>query len=179
MALPTGPITRPAFDEVIEEAFGDSVAQSLNNITQLTDQILWNPPGGFTDDAETAGTMSLWFPVGGATPSTITVPDWASKVFVRFELNGVHFVGANCTYKLQGQIGPTVGRSVRFTGQAGWFQCAWSDSINVSSLEGDRTVKINAQRVDPTSGTMHWQIDDQADIAVWMIFGTPVHEYTD
>ena len=43
MALPTGPIPRVAFEEIIEEDWGDSVAQSLNNIAESHDWLIWSP----------------------------------------------------------------------------------------------------------------------------------------
>src|SRR5262245_26264474 len=92
MALPTGPIPLVAEGEIIEESWGDSVAQSLNNLTELTDYITWKPDSGATFDATgSIGGMVDWFTVGASTPKQVTVPDWATSAFAFFQLTGIRY----------------------------------------------------------------------------------------
>ena len=100
MALPTGPIPRVALDEIIEENWGDWVAQSLNNLAQRRDASNWKPTADI--NAPTASTMTVWFNFGGGAGTDITVPDWAQNAYARMEINGVEDLGTpNGTYDLQ------------------------------------------------------------------------------
>ena len=87
MALPTGPIPRVAVGEIIEEDWGDSVAQSLNNQAQMFDQMLWTPPSSI-EATDSTTTWENWFRVGGST-AEILVPDWAHHLIARVEINGI------------------------------------------------------------------------------------------
>ena len=172
MALPTGPIPKVAYGDIIEESWGDSVAQSLNNLTQLADWVTWSPTTGEVHKAETGGVMGVWFTVGGDTPKEVLVPDWAQTALVTYSITGVQQdpEGAGrVTYLLQGQVGPEEGRTVRLSGRGGWFGMSWADNLNVNPIEGDRTIRIKAQRLEGT-GTECWKFFDQSDIAVWLVF---------
>jgi len=180
MALPTGPIPRVAYDEIIAEEWGDSVAQSLDNLAQFMDQAVWPVDSG-TEYLATAGTVTTqWFVVGGATdPDEITVPDWAHHVLARWELNGVQLQPASpsqTSYILQGQVGPADGRGRvrRFTGRAGYFHLTWTDYMPCDALSGDRTLKVFAERVE---GSGQFKINDQSDVSVQLLFQGAVGWY--
>src|SRR5262245_7614566 len=186
MALPTGPIPRVAYDEIIAEEWGDSVAQSLNNLNQMHEWVVWSPASGTSFLAETGGLMVNWFTVGGdSDPSIVTVPDWATRALVTYQINAVvqdPTSAGRVSYLMRGRVGTTagLGRPVRFSGRAGYFQCAWSDDINVDPLDGDRTIKIQAQRIEGT-GSERWKLFDESDVAVHLIFrnagGGPANWY--
>jgi hypothetical protein len=190
MALPTGPIPLVAFDEPIEESWGDSVAQSLNNLTQLSDYVVWKPDSGVTFDATgSIGGMVDWFTVGGATPKQVTVPTWAEKpgssAYAHFQICGIQYEpsppsASPVSYLLEAKIGSITSRSVRFSGQAGWFGVQWSSEfLNIEDIAGgDRSIKIRAQKVGPATGTDKWRLFDQSDVAVWIIFRQPIQFYS-
>lgn len=159
------PIPMVAFDEIIEESWGDKVARSLNRLDEADQQLLWKPTGDIP--APTSGTMTQWFRVD--PDAEITVPDWAHHVLVNVGLTGLHEEAAgDDTYVLQVVVGPTAGRTVRFTGRAtGWFAATWTDYLACSSIEGDRSIKINCARID---GDDRWIADVNTDVAVWFVF---------
>jgi hypothetical protein len=168
MALPTGPIPLVAFDEIIEESWGDAVAQSLNNLNQSFDRLLWKPTAEMLATTSST-TWTQWFRIGGPT-GEITVPDWANKVIVGVGINGIRATGTgDTTYLLAIQVGPEQGRSIRQTNTVapgGWFGVAWADLINCSAIEGDRSVKVLAMR---TAGNQ-WAVDTNSDISLTMQF---------
>jgi hypothetical protein len=168
MALPTGPIPLVAFDEIIEESWGDSVAQSLNNLNQADDRLLWTPDTEYLATTSTT-TWTNWFRVGGSS-GVITVPDWAGHVTAHVGINGIHDTGAaNDTYILRLKIGPEAGRSIRLSSPLplGWFPAMWIDRLACSSIEGDRSVWIQAMR---TGGADRFAVDNQSDVAVFLTF---------
>jgi len=179
MALPTGPIDRVAVGDIIEEDWGDSVAQSLNNVTEMQTWTTWSPPGGTTIDAEGAGVMSTWFTVGGSSPTDFVVPDWATDAWVTIDINGiVYSTGTTRTsYLLQLQFGTITGRNIRVTGQGGWFTATWSSRFaTIEDIAGTtRNIRVNAQQLE--GGSTRWRLSDQSDVAVAVTYGTPVHSY--
>lgn len=181
MALPTGPISRVAYDEIIAEEWGDSVAQSLNNLSQFLDQAVWPVPTGSEFLAPIGpGAVPPWFVVGGDTdPDLITVPDWAHHVLARWELNGVQLQPASpsqTSYILQGQVGPADGRGRvrRFTGRSGYFHLTWTDYMPCDALAGDRTLKVFSER---TEGSGQFKINAESDISVQLMFQGAVDWY--
>lgn len=183
MALPTGPIPLVAFDEPIEESWGDSVAQSMNNLTELSDYRVWSPATGDHYDAvDTIGGMVDWFTVGGATAQQVTVPEWATNAYAHFQITGVRYqptdASPRLSYLLQAQIGSLAGRQVRFSGQPGWFGMSWSSEFpDIEDIAGgDRSVKIRAQKLEGDDGET-WRLFDQSDVAVWIIFRQAIHFY--
>lgn len=168
MALPTGPIPRVAYDEIIEENWGDSVAQSLNNLTEGTDFIDWTPTAEMLATTSTT-TWTQWFRVGGAS-ADITVPDWAHHVIINLHISGIRAtVSGNTTYLITVDVGPTRGRLMRQTNSVapgGWFSYQWNDHIPCSSIEGDRGVKVMAMKV---SGNQ-WAVDTDSRVFLQMTF---------
>lgn len=179
MALPTGPIPRVAVGDIIEEDWGDSVAQSANNLTEQFRWTTWSPPAGTTIDAEGAGIMSTWFTVGGGTPEDFVVPDWATDCWVTIDINGITYnTGTTRTsYLLQLQFGTITGRNIRLTGQAGWFTATWSSRFATIEdiASSTRNIKVNAQWLEGAS--TKWRLSDQSDVAVSVTYSTPVHSY--
>ena len=181
MALPSGPIPLVATGEIIEETWGDSVAQSLNNLAQHNTWAVWNPGSGDEFLADTAGLMTNWFTVGGATPTDLFIPDWAEQAFVTYTITGVQYrptsPGHNISYLLQAQFGPLEGRLVRFTGQGGWFGMSWADQfLSIEDAVGDRHIRIKAQRLEG-SGSDSWAFFDQSDIGVDIRYYNPIDLY--
>ena len=181
MALPTGPIPRVALDEIIEESWGDSVAQSLNNLREATTWAVWNPAGGTEHLAETGGVMATWFTLGGTTAIEFQIPDWANQAFVAYSLAGVQYLptsASRTSYLLQAQFGTINGRQVRYSGQGGWFGMSWADQFtDIEAIaSGDRVIRIRAQRVEGT-GTDRWRFFDQSDIAVHVSYFPSVNFY--
>lgn len=183
MVLKTGPVPRVATGEIIEENWGDSVAQSLNNLTELTDYVVWSPAGGDNYDADKDGLMTQWFVMGGATPEQLYVPEWATNAFADIQICGVQNQptgGGRTGYLLQLRIGSLVGRQVRYSGQAGWFGLGWGSSFaNIEDIAGgDRSVKVFAQRIENTGGADdRWRLNDQGDVAVRFMFTQAVDWY--
>jgi hypothetical protein len=175
MALPTDPIDLVALDDIIEVSWGNSVAQSLNNLTEQSDYVTWKPASGVNYDADIGGTgMPTWFTIGGGTPEQIFVPDWATSAYAHFQICGVQYnptTAGRTTYLLEAQIGSIHGRSVKYSGQPGWFGLSWgSEFAAIDTIAGgDRSVKINAVRTEGT-GSERWRLFDQSDVAVWIIF---------
>lgn len=166
MALPTGPIPRVALDEIIEENWGDSVAQSLNNLAQRRDASNWKPTADI--NAPTASTMTVWFNFGGGAGTDITVPDWAQNAYARMEINGVEDLGSpNGTYDLQLFIGTTGGRIIRQTATSddGFFPIGWTDRIDVSDLAGARKLIVKVAKVSGAAIAANWKISTNSDIA--------------
>jgi hypothetical protein len=164
MPLPTGPIPLVAYDEIIEESWGDEVAQSLNNLNQAHARVEWTPPSEVL--APTGSTLAHWFTI----PPEITVPDWANHVTVTVQINGVHDTGAgNDSYLLSAHVGPIEGRAIRMTAPVvvGWFPMNWGDYLPCSTAEGDRTIKIWAARI---GGSDRWAIDGSTDVFVGLYF---------
>lgn len=195
MALKTGPIPRVAFDQIIEEDWGDSVAQSLNNASEMHDQIFWNPAIGEEYLApttySTTGDLAQWFIVGGSTPATLWVPDWATRAVTRVDLNGIRCAAqGEGTFDVQVQIGTvTSGRRVRRTirqtdaytnaDEADWAGLSWTDNLDVSSINGaDRNVRILAGWYRNPGTDKRWVIDRWSDVAVTVIF-TPAVKFYD
>ena len=183
MPLPTGPIPLVAVGEIIEEDWGDSVAQSLNNLTEQHDWVTWQPATGVNYDATgTTGGMVAWFTVGGGTPTQIYVPEWATKAYVQYQICGVRYepttASNRVSYMLQASFGALTGRFVRFTGQGGWFGMSWGDEfLDVEDIAGgDRSIQIKAQRLEGSS-TDHWRLFDQSDVAVSVVFKQAIHAY--
>lgn len=183
MALRTGPIPRVAYDEIIAEEWGDSVAQSLNNLYELSDYVVWSPATGTTYDAvDSIGGMVEWFVLGGATPHQVTVPDWATDAYAHFQICGVRYepttASNRVSYMLQAKIGSLEGRMVRFSGQGGWFGMSWSSTFHdIDDIAGgDRSIQIKAQKLEG-SGTDRWRLFDQSDVAVWIVFKQAVQFY--
>lgn len=179
MALPTGPIPRVAVDEIIEEAWGDSVAQSLNNLKEGTTWATWSPAAGVEYDAETAGVMTTWFTFG-AGDIEFQIPDWATQAFVLYSISGVAYgpvvsgpaePGHRITYLLRAEFGTIQGRQVRFTGQGGWFGLTWADQfLDIEDIDtGDRVIRIKAQRIEGST-TDTWTLFDQSDMAVQILY---------
>src|SRR5262245_17844903 len=117
MPLPTGPIPLVAEGEIIEESWGDSVAQSLNNLTELTDYITWKPASGVTYDATgSIGGMVDWFTIGGGTPKQLMVPTWATSAYIHYQICGVTYQPTDATprisYLLEAHVGTLTGRGV-------------------------------------------------------------------
>ena len=141
MALPTGPIPLVAFDTIIEESWGDSVAQSLNNLNQRRSWGEWHPSG--EDLAPTASLMTLWWRFGGSAAVDLDVPDWATVAYVRVEMNGVYHTDTDrSTYLLQLHIGPLTGR-IRHTGHAGYFAVSWATKLfAIQTATGDRRLSL-------------------------------------
>lgn len=189
MPLPTGPIPLVAVGDIIQEDWGDSVAQSLNNLTEQTDYLTWSPAAGVNYDAtNTSGGSVLWFTVGGGTPEQLYVPSWATHAYVHYQICGVRYepttASNRVSYMLQANIGSLNGRFVRFSGQGGWFGMSWSDEFpDIEDIAGgDRSIKIHAQRIEaggatPGTGTDHWRLFDQSDVAVWVIFKQAINPY--
>lgn len=175
MALPTEPIPLVALDDILEVSWGNGVAQSLNNLTQLTDYVTWKPASGVNYDADIGGTgMPTWFTIGGGTPTQIFVPDWATSAYAHFQICGVQYnptSASRVSMLLQGQIGSITGRQIRYSGQGGWFGLSWgSEFPSIETIAGgDRSIKINAVRVEGT-GSDRWRLYDQSDVAVWVVF---------
>ena len=190
MALPTGPIPLVAVDEIIEESWGDSVAQSLNNINQLVTWKSWNPAPGAEFFADNDGLMGTWFQVGAPDPTELVVPDWARQAFVTYTLSGVIYdppgTSTRTSYLLQAEFGTLQGRKVRFSGQGGWFGMAWTDQfLDIEDVAGDRHIRIKAQRLEGTTGdagppmveASRWKFYDQSDIGVQITYYPPVDFY--
>jgi hypothetical protein len=189
MALPTGPIPRVAFDEIIEEDWGDSVAQSLNNLKQAYEHIIWTPDTQYVapNSYSSTGDLAVWFRVGGSS-AEVTVPDWATRAIVRVDLNGVGLVGGGSgstdivhgTYDVQVQIGSVAGRRIRQTiHQVGtiplasdrdWWGVHWTDYLNVDPVAGDRAVRILAGWYRDPTVDQRWQIDGWSDIGVFITY---------
>ena len=181
MALPTGPIPRVAFDEIIEEPWGDSVGQSINNLYEAFTWATWNPAGGTEHLAETGGVMGTWFTLGGPAPIEFQVPDWALQAYVVYSLSGVQYLPTSAgrtSYLLQAQFGTLNGRQVRYSGQGGWFGMTWADQFtDIEAItSGDRLIRIRAQRVEGT-GTERWRFFDQSDIAVSITYHGAIDFY--
>jgi hypothetical protein len=169
MSLPTGPIPRVAFDEIIEENWGDSVAQSLNNLAQRTDYLEWSPTAEMLATTSTT-TWTQWFRVGGTT-GEITVPDWATHVVIQLHISGIRAtVSGNTTYLVTVDVGPTRGRNMRQTNSVapgGWFSYIWNDVVPCSSIEGDRGVKVMMMRVGAGN---QWAVDTDSRVFLQMTF---------
>jgi len=175
--LPTGPIPTVAYDQIIEEGWGDSVAQSLNNLGEAS-FLTWPDPGsgGSTSiAAPTTSTMSVWL-----EPGNLYIPDWtASDAFIQTSVESVveGSSGPN-TYELQLSIGGvTSGRVCRYTAPVAsgqWFTVIWSCLIPVSALTGMQAVQILARRV---SGTGVWTATNETAVHVIPTFRDAVNWY--
>lgn len=154
--LPTGPIPTVAYDAIIEEGWGDSVAQSLNNLGQGETFLTWPDDTGSEPDhaAPTSSSFSVWF-----TPSQqLFVPQWAGISFFQVSLESIYdTTGGPSTY----EVGITIGgvstdRHILLTAPVAanlWFNLSWSCLVDVSALDGSQTVQIVARRV---AGSSHW-----------------------
>lgn len=182
MALPTGPIPRVAFEEYIEEAWGDSVAQSLNNLAEASTQKLWTPDGIYTapNSYSSTGDLDVWFRVGGPT-FEITVPVWATRAVVNVQLNGLSLTGVgDSSYDVQVQIGSTTGRRIRRTARQvnslvnpddrEWFGLNWTDFLNVTDEVGDRAIRILAGLYRSWGTERRWVADNYSDVGVFVAF---------
>lgn len=195
MALKTGPIPRVAFDQIIEEDYGDSVAQSLNNMSEMHDQVFWTPDTDYlapTTYAAPPTDLAVWFTVGGSSPHTIWVPDWATRALTRVDLNGIRCqaIGEG-TFDVQVQLGTvTSGRRVRRTGrqhdsytnadEADWFGVSWTDNIDVTTIAGaDRNVRILAGWYRNPGTDKRWIVDQWSDVAVSIIYTPAIKFYGD
>jgi hypothetical protein len=183
MPLPTGPIPLVAVGEIIEEDWGDSVAQSLNNLTEQHDFLTWKPASGVTYDATgTVGGSVAWFTVGGGTPEQLYVPTWATTAYVQYQVCGIQYQPVDSTprisYLLNAHLGSLTGRGVRFTGQGGWFGMSWADEFTAVEdiAGGDRSIKIYAQKIEGDSGEV-WRLTDQSDVAISVVFKQAIHTY--
>lgn len=184
MPLPTDPIPLVAVGDIIEEDWGDSVAQSLNNLTEQTDFLTWKPASGVNFDATgTIGGPVLWFTVGGGTPEQLYVPQWATTAYVHYQICGVRHQPTDAprtSYLLQAHLGSLTGRGVRFSGQGGWFGMSWADEFTAIEdiAGGDRSIKIYAQKIEPATGTDQWRLFDQSDVAVSVVFKQAIRDYS-
>ena len=175
MALPTSPIPLVATGEIIEENWGDSVAQSLNNLKQRKDASNWKPTAEI--QAPTAATMTTWFNYGGGTGTDLTIPDWATLATVRLEMNGVRNLGTpNATYDVQLFFGTVPGRIIRVTAtsDAGWFPLGWTDQFASLPGAGARKLLVKVAKV---SGGNRWTIDTDSDIAFDVDYGGAIGWY--
>lgn len=174
MALPTGPIPRVAFDEIIEEPWGDSVAQSINNMSQMFEQLI-GAPDAETDATESTTTFTNWFRFGGAS-GEILVPDWAHHLLAKVEIHGVRDEGGGTptTYDMRVVVGTVEGRVIRqcASAPAGHFSAQWTDWLALDAGdEGTQGVWVQVKRV---SGTSHWTIDTDSDVGLFVTFlGAP------
>lgn len=178
MALPTGPIPRVAVGEIIEENWGDSVAQSLNNLGERRDAGNWNPET--TYDTTTGATMSTWFNFGGSTATDLVIPDWATIATIRIEINGVVNSGTpNSTYDLQMYIGTEGGRIIRMTAtsDSGYFPIGWTDRFADLPAPGDRLLKVQVAKVSGASPSGHWTIGTTADVYFDALYGGAIGWY--
>ena len=155
MALPTGPIPRVAFDEIIEEDWGDRVAQSLNNLTRAADCIdLWTRRAAPRHRRHSTTMMTPWFRVGGGTP-TITVPDWATSRSSPTDLPASSTIRppspAATSYLLQADVGPIQGRLIRrHRPAAAGSACQWTDQYprRRGRSKADRSIRVEANAVE-------------------------------
>ena len=173
MALPTGPIDLVAFDDLIEVAWGNSVAQSLNNLKERREQQVWAPPSEILAPATAAPALPAelpnWFRMGGASPLDITIPDWATTVIATVLLNGARDPTDNTAYAVQVKLGTEFGRRIRQTGRNGYFGVIWGSEFNVAGIAGDTVgVWIGAGRL---SGSGQWRVDGDSDVAITFDFG--------
>jgi hypothetical protein len=174
--LPTGPIPQVAYDQIIEEGWGDSVAQSLNNLEDVG-WLTWPAPGSGTTSipAPSSSSMAPWL-----EPGTLFIPDWVTTdSLIRTVAESIveGSSGPN-TYELQLSIGGiTSGRVCRVTAPVGsglWFNVEFSCLIDVTTLSGDQDVVILARRV---SGSGVWTATTETAIAVMPWFRGPVGWY--
>jgi len=182
MALPTGPVPRVALDEIIEESWGDSVAQSLNNSGEQHSKLMWSAlPSEIlapTTYSSSGDLPDVWFTVGGTGGPTITVPDWADRALAVVNINGISLGAAGySTYDLQAQIGDNAGRRIRRTARQvrtistaddrEWFGLSWTEDIDLTD-PGDRHIRIRAGR--RYSGDQRWAVDGSSDIGIYLTF---------
>ena len=176
MSFPTGPIPRVAYDEIIAEEWGDSVAQSLNNLRERNQRMLWIPDTEYLASTSAApalpSALATWFRVGGSG-TTITVPDWAEHAQMSIGINGIRQTASSPTYAMQVQVGTQVGRRIRLSGRSDWFSASWTDYVPVTG--GDTVgVWVNASRL---GGTGQFAVDNVSDIAIVFLFDTAIQWY--
>lgn len=154
-ALPYAPIPTVAYDAIIEEGWGDSVAQSLNNVNEAEQWLTYPDESGTSIDidAPTASTFSVWL-----SPGQLYIPDWAALTIVNTELASItEKTGGPNTLELQLSIGGIVSdklcRTTAPVGAGQWFSVFWACRIDVSTLTGLQDVQIFARRI---SGSGTW-----------------------
>jgi hypothetical protein len=172
-ALPVSPIPMVAYNGIIEEGWGDSVAQSLNNLSERKGWLTFTPGDAGTSTtipAPTSASMTPWITIPAG--NGIFVPDWATVALVHNEIAAVHEgSGGPNTYDLQLAIGGATGvdglsRIVRQTSPVGanlWFPVVWSCLIDVSALSSYQSVEILARRV---AGSGVWTADGLTAVAI-------------
>jgi hypothetical protein len=176
--LPTDPIPQVAYGAIIEEGWGDSVAQSLNNLNQIS-FLTWpaDPPAGSSTPTATptATSMSTWLEVG-----QLNVPDWlAADALIQTSIEAVvEGTGGPNTYDLDLSVGGiTSGRISRLTAPVAsgqWFTVVFSCLIPIQTLTGWQDVEILAHRV---SGSGVWTATAETAVAVIPHYRDPVGWY--
>lgn len=194
MPLPTGPIPRVAVGEIIEENWGDSVAQSLNNLTEMIVWRTWSPATGDEYFADNDGLMTQWFAfgAGGTDPLDFYVPTWARDALVTVTIAGIQYdppgATARTSYLMQTRLGGLTGKLIRYSGQGGWFGTTWSDRfLDIEDVVGDRILKVFAQRLEGSAGSAgppaveasRWNLSPESDVAVSIIYSGGIRFYPD
>lgn len=182
-ALPSGPIPLVAYDAIIEEGWGDSVAQSLNNLTERKGWLTYTPGDAGTPstiNAPTSGAMTTWMEV-----TDLFVPDWATIALVHNEIASIHDgSGGPNSYDVELSIGglTDVAGQTRITRHTApvaaglWFTVVWACLIDVSTLSGYQPVQILARRV---AGSGTWVADGFTGVAIEPSFMGAINWYGD